>query len=97
MALYNITFLDTATNVYTLFQGVDAIKPGWFSAFILFTMFLISLVMFKDNMKNGFLISSFGLFFVGILMFTNSMIGIMHMGVIIAIFVGALIYKIWGE
>jgi hypothetical protein len=96
--LYNLTGIEASNNVFELFKAIDSIKPGWFGGLALFSFYLITFMIFKEsNTANIFLLDSFAVSFVAVLLFSVGMIGSAALIVPIVLLFASIVLKVWGD
>lgn len=92
--VYNTTWMDTGTNFYDFFQGVNTTVDGWLVFFLLFSMFFILMVAFKRyDTADGLIATSSILSLLTVFAWSMTLIKFGFIFIPLAVLFGALIWK----
>jgi asparagine N-glycosylation enzyme membrane subunit Stt3 len=91
---YNLTGIESGSNLVDVFTNINNASDGWLFSGILFSIFIIYLILFhKEDFKSVFLADSFITFIIGSLFFALGWIKFNILIVpIILIFIGIFMY-----
>jgi hypothetical protein len=94
---YNLTFMDNATGLLPLVQGVNDNSGGWFFPLILLFAFVVLMMSFNFDIKNNLLGASFITTLGAIIGWGAGLTTVYVVMLPLILLLATIMIKVWGD